>query len=320
MDKSNSEKILILSPVFNDWNAFNYLIKDIDSSLARIHHISILAINDGSNIKCNLKFNCKNIFSIKTINLKANMGHQRAIAIGLSSIDTGKYSSVVVMDCDGEDKVSDINSLIQKSKKTKEIVVARRKWRSETVLFKTFYFFYKLVFRVMTGRNINFGNFSILPVESIASICNSSELWNNYPATLLKLKLPLKFLDVSRGSRYSGSSKMNLTSLISHGLSAVSVFLELVLIRTLVVFTILMISLFLVILTELFIDLSLISDFTFHTLIVYSIIIFIFNSFLLVKVLISLNQRAIVHDPIIMSYSKYILNINSIYKKNSKNI
>lgn len=219
------------------------------------------------------------------------------------------------MDCDGEDKVSDIKNLIEMSQKTNEIVVARRKSRSETTLFKVFYFFYKLIFRILTGRKINFGNFSILPSEYISSICNSSELWNNYPATLLKLKLPLKFLDVSRGKRYSGSSKMNLTSLIIHGLSAVSVFLEIIMIRTLLIFTIIMLSLFFVILLDLFIDFSSISEFTFHTIFASSIMLFIFNSFLLLKVLISLNQRAIIHDPIITNYSKFILNIDSIYKK-----
>lgn len=315
MKKSNSEKLLILSPVFNDWKAFNYLIQEIDNSLARIHNISIMAINDGSKNRFKINYKCKHIDSIEVTNLTVNVGHQRAISVGLSSIVSDQYTSVIVMDCDGEDKVSDIKNLIEMSQKTNEIVVARRKSRSETTLFKVFYFFYKLIFRILTGRKINFGNFSILPSEYISSICNSSELWNNYPATLLKLKLPLKFLDVSRGKRYSGSSKMNLTSLIIHGLSAVSVFLEIIMIRTLLIFTIIMLSLFFVILLDLFIDFSSISEFTFHTIFASSIMLFIFNSFLLLKVLISLNQRAIIHDPIITNYSKFILNIDSIYKK-----
>ena len=99
---------------------------------------------------------CKHIDSIEVTNLTVNVGHQRAISVGLSSIVSDQYTSVIVMDCDGEDKVSDIKNLIEMSQKTNEIVVARRKSRSETTLFKVFYFFYKLIFRILTGRKINF--------------------------------------------------------------------------------------------------------------------------------------------------------------------
>jgi polyisoprenyl-phosphate glycosyltransferase len=312
MDFDNT---LILTPVFDDWASFEHLIKDIDRKLANSHNISILAINDGSIKKFRLKSKCININSIDIINLIANVGHQRAISIGLSSINKEQYSSVVVMDCDGEDKVEDINKLIKLNKETGNAIVAKRKKRSESSFFKIFYFFYKFLFRILTGRKINFGNFSILPSESIEKICSSPELWNNFPATLLKLKLAINFVDVSRGNRYSGSSKMNLISLVKHGLSAISIFMNEVLIRLLLIFSILMVSLLIVVITILSDDLTTISDYLFHTILTSSIMLFIFNSYLLTKLLISLNKRSNIIDPIKISYSKFILNIDSIYKK-----
>jgi hypothetical protein len=62
-----------------------------------------------------------------------------------------------------------------------------------------------------------------------------SELWNHYAAAMVRSKLPLHMEPVPRGSRISGKSTMNLVALVTHGLSAISVFSDIVGTRLLIV-------------------------------------------------------------------------------------
>jgi len=225
-------KLLITTPVYNDWEAFRLLVEDLDSLIAINYSVSILAINDGSIDNCTINFKYKSIVSIEVINLTTNMGHQRAISVGLSSIDTEQYDLVIVMDSDGEDKVTDISRLIESFKSSGDIVVAHRGKRSEGVFFKLFYFLYKAIFKLLTGYKMSFGNFSLIPAGMIDKITSMPESWNNFPASLIKSKLPISYVETKRGVRYFGYSKMNFSSLLLHGLSAISVFSEIVIIRS----------------------------------------------------------------------------------------
>ena len=60
-----------------------------------------------------------------------------------------------------------------------------------------------------------------------------SEIWNHYAASVYCAKLPLEMIPIPRGERIAGKSKMNYTSLIVHGMSAISVFGETVAVRLL---------------------------------------------------------------------------------------
>ena len=60
------------------------------------------------------------------------------------------------------------------------------------------------------------------------------ELWNHFPATIMKSRLPVRRVPLSRRARYEGESRMNLVSLINHGLSGLSVFTDAVFTRLLI--------------------------------------------------------------------------------------
>jgi hypothetical protein len=55
-----------------------------------------------------------------------------------------------------------------------------------------------------------------------------SELWNHYAASVFKAKLPTDGVALPRSTRLVGESKMDFVSLVTHGLSAISVFGEVV--------------------------------------------------------------------------------------------
>src|SRR5262249_6395913 len=151
---------------------------------------------------------------------------QRAIAVGLVDVaGRADLDGVIVMDCDGEDRPSDAAVLLAASgERPGQIVLAHRSRRSETRVFKIGYFIYKLTFRLLTGHWVSFGNFSVLPAWAVKRLVYMPDLWNNLPSALLRSRIPYSIVPTVRGTRYAGTSKMNLPALIVHGLSAMSVY------------------------------------------------------------------------------------------------
>ncbi|WP_219725283.1 glycosyltransferase, partial [Fischerella thermalis] len=226
-----SSSIIIAVPVFNDWESLSILLKRIDEVLD-IENINaeILILNDGSTLSYQnifKKLEPKTINQVSILDLKRNLGHQRAIAIGLAYIESKvECQAVVVMDSDGEDDPKDIPKLVYKCREENysKIVFARRTQRSETWLFKVFYKIYKYLFKLLTGEYIEMGNFSIIPFESLRRIVVVSEIWNHYAAGILKARIPFTTVPCKRSSRITGQSKMNFVSLVMHGLSAISIY------------------------------------------------------------------------------------------------
>jgi hypothetical protein len=79
------KNIYCLAPVFNDWESFSILIDNI-KSLQKKHSdqyiFSIISINDGSTEEVAIT-SSESEMEILVLNLKVNIGHQRAIAVGL---------------------------------------------------------------------------------------------------------------------------------------------------------------------------------------------------------------------------------------------
>ena len=228
-------------PVFNDWEALKLLITKTEALYRnKGYHISYLAVNDCSSIPYpEAEFKD---FPLQVVHLISNQGHQRAIAIGLSYFaDHRDADTVIVMDSDGEDQPEHIEELLAKAREVPDrIIFAQRKKRTESFLFRFFYRIYKLVFKFLTGNIITFGNFSLIPAPLVKKLANVSELWNNYPGAIIRSRLPFDSVPLDRGVRLAGNSKMNFSSLVLHGMSAVSVFLDVTAVR-IVMFAALMI-------------------------------------------------------------------------------
>lgn len=228
-------KVCILFPVYNDWDALHALLHKIkEHYTGQWADLKFLAVNDCSPIPYP-KENFSE-FNIQILELNCNLSHQRAIAVGLSYLanEAQNLDYVVVMDADGEDQPEHINKLLQKTQTSPgQIIFAERKKRTESFVFRAFYIVYKMIFKLLTGNVINFGNFSVIPFNMLKKLCFVSEIWNNYPGGVIRSKLPLGSIPLDRGQRLAGKSKMNFTSLIIHGMSAISVFLDFTAVRIL---------------------------------------------------------------------------------------
>jgi len=229
----NQYRLLVVTPVYEDLEASSLLFKEL--AIQFQNEVYVVAVDDGS-LMHPLKVSImKNAGIDGTIlKLRRNVGHQRAIAIGLSYLTEyiQPHHHVVVMDSDGEDLPSSIPELLRQLNADEvDVVVAQRKSRVESFSFRGFYFFYKLLFNVMTGRRISFGNFMALKVPAVQRLVAMQELSTHVASAVLASKLRTSFCPLDRGPRYAGHSKMNFVSLALHGFKAIMVFTQDVLVR-----------------------------------------------------------------------------------------
>jgi len=90
---------------------------------------------------------------------------------------------------------------------------------------------YKVVFRLLSGRRIDFGNFMALKPIGLRRLVAMQELWIHLAACTLASRLRIADCPLDRGPRYAGDSRMNFVSLVLHGFKALMVFAEDVLVR-----------------------------------------------------------------------------------------
>ena len=236
------KKFIILIPLFNDWKSVSRLLKEIDFQVHNWNsEISILIINDASTEKkSGLEFNYKKIKLIKILNMKKNKVHQRCIAAGLKYICKNEdFDRVIVMDADGEDRPEELNDFFKKAEENPKMTITGNRFkRSESIIFKVLYEVHKLLTLIFTGKLIKFGNFSCLPKIHVEQLIQEPYLWNSYSSSVVKIIKNRTFISSMRGMRYVLPSKMNFSALIFHSLSIISVFINLVIIRSILFFLI----------------------------------------------------------------------------------
>lgn len=228
-------------PILDDWNSLALLLPLLDENLALDNlAVEVIAVDDGSSLQFDraqfAALKLKNVGQISVLELKRNLGHQRAITIGLAFAAAERdCTAVLVMDGDGEDDPADILKLLDKCRASgfTRMIFARRSKRSEGLVFRVFYQLYTRFFKLLTGQRIRVGNFSIVPRRVLRRLVVVSEVWNHYAVGALKARVPYEEIDTRRGRRLSGKSKMNFVSLVTHGLSAVSVYGDIVGVRLL---------------------------------------------------------------------------------------
>tara|TARA_X000001036_G_scaffold261974_1_gene243521 strand:- start:2784 stop:3656 length:873 start_codon:yes stop_codon:yes gene_type:complete len=222
------KKIIILIPIYNDWESLIKLLDDINKTIHTIKNFEFrcIVINDSSSIQQPKMLKPLNIKSLKIINMKENRGHARCNAFGLKYINKNElFDYVIIMDGDGEDKPIEIKSLIDKITVNPETsVVAKRTKRSEGSLFKFLYEVHKIITFIFTGKKINFGYFSCLTKNDINILIGQASLWNNYSGSVKKHLNKYNSINSIRGYRYFGPSKMTLLNLVIHSFSIISVF------------------------------------------------------------------------------------------------
>ena len=225
-------KLKILIAVYNDWSSLDILLGEIYKKLNNTvwKNYEVYIVNDASTIEIPEKIRRKT----KIINLFNNIGSQGAISIGVKYIQKNidDITHLLIMDSDGEDKPEDIIRLLDECKiNENKIVFARRKKRKESVLFRALHFIYKKIFKMLIGKDLDFGNFSCMTKANLNKIVNINNLQTHYSASILRSKIPFSKIDCEKGFRIEGSSKLNFWKHFAHALMSLSVFVDLIAIK-----------------------------------------------------------------------------------------
>ena len=230
------KKIIILIPVYNDWESLNKLLNEINGSLESLKNFefSCVIINDCSSVKQTIISKPSNIKTINIINMRENRGHARCNALGIRHINKNKkFDYVILMDGDGEDRPIEIIDLVNEVINEPEYsVVAKRIKRSEGFIFQSLYQIHKLITYIFTGKKINFGNYSCLTKKDISTLSSKASLWSSFSGSVKKYLNNLNEINSTRGTRYFGPSKMSLFNLGIHSFSIIAVFKNQVFLRS----------------------------------------------------------------------------------------
>jgi len=228
-----TKDLIIITPIYEDVEASSRLFRELYDTFDG--EVFVVAVDDGS-VKEPVEKSYIEDAGLDGVilRLNRNVGHQRAISIGVDYVSEyiEKHHRVVIMDSDGEDTPESIKELIAPLDKDDiDISVAKRKSRVETLKFKIFYIVYKWFFSVLAGKKINFGNFVGLTPKAIKRLGSMQELGIHIAATVLSSKLRIETVPLDRGPRYAGQSKMNFVGLVLHGFKGLMIFAEDVLVR-----------------------------------------------------------------------------------------
>ena len=222
------KKIIILIPIFNDWQSVFKLLENINTEVSSLEgEFSIIIVNDASSeARPEMSTNLEKLKSIKIINMKENRGHARCNAAGLKYIfEKEEFDYVIPMDGDGEDRPEEIKNFIEHLNYSPDKpLVGERIKRTEGVFFKFCYSIHKLLTFTFTGQSIKFGNYTCLPKLVVEKMINEKATWASFSGSLTKVAKDRTAIPSVRGTRYFGPSKMSFMNLIKHSLSIIAVF------------------------------------------------------------------------------------------------
>ncbi len=231
--------LVLLMPVYDDWEVVGKLLPRLGQVLAEAGHDAMLVVVDDGSYHRGEGISLPSVgFTGGTIvRLRRNLGHQRAICVGLTWIHAHlPGSTTVVMDADGEDDPGDVPRLLAQFAAAggEKVVFAARRRRSESLAFRAGYFAYRHLHHLLVGLPVRVGNFSVLPWSGLRRLVVAEELWNHYAAAVVRGRLPRLEVPTRRARRLAGDSTMRFVPLVMHGLSAIAVFADIVSVRLLV--------------------------------------------------------------------------------------
>jgi polyisoprenyl-phosphate glycosyltransferase len=237
MTRPSSASLVVLVPVLDDWKALSLMLPRLGNVIAPLGlPVGLLIVDDGS-----LEPGGPDVVAadprfawVRVLRLRRNLGHQRAIAVGLCYVEQHiSCEAVIVMDGDGEDRPEDVPHLLARMRAQggSHIVFGERRRRVERLSFRFFYLLYRLLHWMLTGFGVRVGNFSVIPRARLESLVVVSELWVHYAAAVVRSRQPWSAIPVVRDRRLDGASRMNFVALVVHGLGAISVYSDVVFTR-----------------------------------------------------------------------------------------
>lgn len=228
----NKPILFIIIPAYNESeiiqstiNAMNEKLNALKISQDINQNSQIVFVNDGSKdntLELLIKFKTQ---SMQILNLSRNCGHQNALLAGLDYAKD-KCDCAISIDCDLQDDINAIDSMIRHYKNGFEVVYGVRNDRKSDSFFKktSAQIFYKLMH--FLGANIipNHADYRLLSARAIKYLFEFSEV-NIFLRGIIPL-LGFKSTQVfyKRSPRQAGTSKYPLFKMISFAIDGITSF------------------------------------------------------------------------------------------------
>lgn len=204
-------KISVVTPVYKAEKIIEELVRRLIFELEKIaNEFEIILVEDGSpdaSWKI-IETVCILDKRIKGIKLSRNFGQHYAITAGLDHA-TGNW--IIVMDCDLQDRPEEIPLLYKKAKEGFDIVVARRKERTDGFFKKIFskLFYGILSYLTGTSHDSSVANFGIYDSKVIQALQKLREPIRYFPTMVRWVGFNKSFVDVEHGERFYGKTTYN---------------------------------------------------------------------------------------------------------------
>ncbi|MBF0364829.1 MAG: glycosyltransferase [Oligoflexia bacterium] len=233
------KNLWIVTPVYYDVESFLLLYQEIETSLNSNlfpYQKNFLVIDDSAHRDRSIQ-KLKKISNIKVLHAPQNLGHQHALVLGLRHLKqyVADHDLVITLDSDGQDDPKDCPQMLQTitsaANAEASVVVAQRTKRSESFCFKVFYLCFKIMFKLLTGTSIKSGNFVAYKGAFLKRYIDHYFFNLCYSSSFYVLGVTIASVPCERRKRMLGESKMNLFSLIKHGLRMLLPFIKIILLR-----------------------------------------------------------------------------------------
>ncbi|RDU57582.1 glycosyltransferase family 2 protein [Helicobacter sp. MIT 99-5507] len=224
--------IYLIVPCYNEEEIINLSVESLDSKIQNLinnkiinKQSKIVFVNDGSKDKTLEILKALKKENIIIINLSRNCGHQNALLAGLEyAID--KCDLAISLDCDLQDDINAIDSMVERFKDGYEVVYGVRDDRSSDSFFKRFsaQSFYDLMHFLGVKIVKNHADYRALSNRAIKSLLTFREV-NLFLRGIIPL-LGYKSCHIfyKRNARVAGSSKYPFLKMLSFALDGITSF------------------------------------------------------------------------------------------------
>lgn len=157
---------------------------------------------------------------VRSIRLSRNFGQHAAITAGLAASDA---AWTAVMDCDLQDPPEALPALLARAREGFDLVLARRKQRSHSVLRLWMARAYFKLLNTFMGTRLDgeFGTFSVLNRKVVDAFLTLGDQDRHYLSILQWLGFELGTIDIQHASRAAGKSSYTFRRLVRHAVSGV---------------------------------------------------------------------------------------------------
>jgi glycosyltransferase involved in cell wall biosynthesis len=201
-------EISVVAPAYKCGDCIDELHRQLVAALdPLVSSFEIVLVNDGcpANSWEAIQTVAARDARVKAINLSRNFGQHYAIAAGVHHA-CGNW--VVVMDCDLQDRPSEIPNLYRKALEGYDVVYALRRDRQDRWDKRLLSRAFSIVYNLLSSVHIDprACNFSIASRQVIDGYCELKELNRSYHLLLRWLGFRASYIEVEHSERFSGKS------------------------------------------------------------------------------------------------------------------